>query len=947
MISNHTGHKNTFAFNNLVQLEIYRARFIIISFFLVVTVGGMECFSQNIYSFMGYTVNGSGQGYNSNGGAATSARITGPQGIAVDAAGKVYVAEFSNNRIRTITTAGKIGTAAGTCDGNTTSLGDGGAATDAHFNKPMDVALDAAGNIYIVEHNGTGSSCNIRKVTVSTGIITTIAGTGAAASSNDGGLATAASLNNPDGVAIDASNNVYIADVRSSRIRKITVSTGIISTVAGTKDVFGFSGDGGLATACQLNRPYGVEVDAAGNIYIADQTNNRIRKVTAATGNITTIAGNGTAGYTGDGGAATAANLNLPSNIAVDASGNIYISDQNNFCIRKVTVATGIITTVAGTGAAGYNGDGIAATTAQLNFNTGTSGSSQNVICGVALDAAGNIYIGDRLNRRVRKVTVATGLISTIGGNGVAGSIAEGARAPDHQLDFAKAVAVDASGNIYVISNAGNEVVWKVTAGIVSVAAGTGTPGYSGDGGLARSADIRVDGIAVDASGNLFISGGDCIRRVDASTTNITTIAGTGSGGYTGDNGPATSATLYTPVGNIAGIATDPAGNVYFTQYTASAASSCVRKINVSTGIITTVAGTGTAGYNGDGIAATAAQLNEPRGLAVDANSNIYIVDGLNYRIRKVTVATGLISTIAGTGTFGCTGDGGLATAAKVNYPEGISVDASGNVFIADAQCAVIRKITVASGIINVVAGNGTTGFSGDGGLATSAQLNTPTGISIAGNGNCLFIADWSNSRIRVVDFGGSCMAVLPVTVLAFHAQCIPGGVKCTWSTGSEQNNDFFVVQRSLDGKTWTDGGNVKGAGNSSTINNYEYIDDAVEPVSGSAIFYYRLKQTDFDGKYEYFGPVSVSCAAEDEWRLIVETFISNSSVHGTLFAPKDAELILNVADLQGKIVKQQKINAFKGSNYLSIEFPDVAAGMYFISLQNARVNLWQKIIKN
>jgi trimeric autotransporter adhesin len=327
-------------------------------------------------------------GYKGDGGPATSAGLYYPSGVAVDASGDIYIADNFNNRIRMVTrSTGIITTVAG--DGTFGYKGDGGPATSAGLFYPLGIAVDASGNIYIADT----SNNRIRLVTRSTGIITTVAGDGTYGYKGDGGPATSASLHNPWGIAVDASGNIYIADIDNHRIRLVTRSTGIITTVAGD-GTFGYRGDGGPATSAGLYYPYGVAVDASGNIYIADTSNNRIRLVTRSTGIITTVAGDGTAGYKGDGGPATSAGLYYPRGIAVDASGNIYIADFNDNRIRLVTRSTGIITTVAGDGTAGYTGDGGLATSAGLSFPNS-----------IAVDASGNIYIVDDGNNRIRLVS--------------------------------------------------------------------------------------------------------------------------------------------------------------------------------------------------------------------------------------------------------------------------------------------------------------------------------------------------------------------------------------------------------------------------------------------------------------------------------------------------------------------------------------------------------------
>jgi sugar lactone lactonase YvrE len=337
--------------------------------------------------------------------------------------------------------------------------------------------------------------------------ISTVAGNGTAGFSGDGGPATSAEMDNPTGVAVDSSGNIYFADPDNQRIRKVTASTGHMSTVAGN-GTYGFSGDGGAATSAELKNPDAVAVDSSGNVYIVDHTNSRIRKVTVSTGVITTVAGNGTTGYSGDGGAATSAELYWPEGVAVDSSGNIYIADSFSNRVRKVTVSTGVITTVAGSGTAGYSGDGSAATSAELNFPTG-----------VAVDSSGNIYIADIDNYVIRKVTASTGVISRVAGNGTAGFSGDSGLAISAELSTPAGVAVDTSGNIY-IGDYRNERIRKVTAstGNITTVAGNGTEGFSGDGGAATSAELNYpESVAVDTSGNFYIGdyGNLRIRKVN------------------------------------------------------------------------------------------------------------------------------------------------------------------------------------------------------------------------------------------------------------------------------------------------------------------------------------------------------------------------------------------------------------------------------------------------
>ncbi len=653
-----------------------------------------------------------GSSYRGDGGAAVEALLRFPEGVAVDGAGNLYIVDRNNDRIRKVDAAGVISTVAG--DGTRGFGGDGGPATAAQLDWPTGVAVDGAGNLYIADRNND----RIRKVDAA-GVISTVAGDGTRGFGGDGGPAVAAQLNRPQGMAVDGAGNLYIADSSTNRIRKVDAA-GVISTVAGD-GTRGFGGDGGPATAAQLNSPSGVALDGAGNLYIADLGNRRIRKVDAA-GVITTVAGDGTQGFGGDGGPATAAQLSFPIDVALDGADNLYIVDGSNQRIRKVDAA-GVISTVAGDGTRGFGGDGGPATAAQLDTPRG-----------VAPDGAGNLYIADGGNNRIRKVDSA-GAISTVAGGG---PIGDGGAAVAAQLDWPTGVAPDGAGNLY-IADRSNQRIRKVdAAGVITTVAGDGTRGSSGDGGPAVAAQLFAPrGVAPDGAGNLYIAdwGNSRIRKVDPAGV-ITTVAGDGTPGYGGDGGAATEAQLNYPIG----VALDGAGNLYI----ADRNNHRIRKVDAA-GAISTVAGDGTNGYGGDGGPAVGAQLSNPQGVAVDGAGNLYITDWSNRRIRKVDAA-GVISTVAGGGPYARDrGDGGPAVAAYLNSPRGVAPDGAGNLYIADGNR--IRKVD-AAGVISTVAGDGTPGYGGDGGPAATAQLDFPQGVALDEAGN-LYIADSSNDRIR------------------------------------------------------------------------------------------------------------------------------------------------------------------------------------------------------
>ena len=361
-----------------------------------------------------------------------------------------------------------------------------------------------------------------------------MAGGGLTGILGDEQAAISATLNYPYGVAVDAAKNIYIADTENNRIRMVTKSTGVITTVAGTGTA-GSTGDGGKATLATLNSPYCVVVDTSGNIFIADTLNNVIRVVMKSTGLIERAAGTGVFGDgIGDGGAATSAGLSNPNGVTFDTSENMYIADTLNNRIRMVTTLTGIITTVAGTGSSGFGGDGGPATLAALNSPSG-----------VAVDLSGNIYIVDTGFNRIRMVTKSTGIINTIAGTGSAGSGGDGAIATVATVNYPCDVALDASGNLYIADtdNYRIRVVMK-NSGIINPVAGAGSYGSTGDGGQAVLATFyNPHGIALDSMGNLYVadSGNNRVRMFILPTVTSKSVAAirNGKGNGNGDAIPA------------------------------------------------------------------------------------------------------------------------------------------------------------------------------------------------------------------------------------------------------------------------------------------------------------------------------------------------------------------------------------------------------------------------
>lgn len=661
-------------------------------------------------------------GSTGDGGTATEGRLTAPNGLAVDAKGNLYIADTGNDRIRKVTAGGGISTIAG--NGTRGFGGDGGAALSASLNVPTDVTVDATGNVYIVDQGNH----RIRKVTPD-GTIRTVAGSGSPGFSGDGGPAVQATLNSPSAIKIDKAGNILIADRDNHRIRKVNATDGRITTMAGNGNA-GFGGDGQQALVASLNKPSGVTVDASGNIFVADKDNHRIRRV-SADGMISTVAGSGTLGYNGDVLPATEARLNFPSAVAVDANGLLLIADYWNFRVRRVNLRDNSIRTLTGTGNDRFGGDGQVAATASVSFPAG-----------ITADATGNVFITDKGNQRIRKINQATAIIQTVAGSGNVGFCGDGLKAEGACFYNPTGLTVDDKGNFYLVDQ-GNQRIRRISKeGIVGTLAGNGQQDFSGDGGTAVAASFRYPTeVAVDASGNVYVSDqfNNRIRKVNATSGLVSTVAGSGGlPGYSGDGGPATSAKLYSPIG----LAVDAKGNLLV----ADSWNHCIRKVTQD-GIISTIAGTGTAGFDGDGGRAVDAQLSNPTGVAVGLEGSVYVCDRGNHRVRKIA-PDGKISTLAGKGTAGFSGDQGIATSASLKEPTGVAVDAKENIYLTDTGNNRIRRVGSADGIITTVAGTGKAGLSGDFGPALDASFNRPVSITIDRSGY-VYVVDQYNHRVR------------------------------------------------------------------------------------------------------------------------------------------------------------------------------------------------------
>ncbi len=723
--------------------------------------------------------------WNGASGVATSTLLYAPIGIALDRSGNLFIADSYNNVIREVvestTTATALGVPVGEMitvagnygKGNGGYGGDGGpaTATTAALDGPSGVAVDKDGNIFIADtYNNV-----IREVVESTispiprkvpvGDITAYAGnhsggsptpsggtpTSPGGGSGDGGPALDAKLHFPQGIFVAASGDLYFADTFNSAIREVNLQTGIISGVVGN-GTEGDSGDGGSANNAEVAQPFGVTLDGAGNIFIADTDNDAIRKVSVSTGVITTVAGGDASGYSSNNGPANASELTDPTSTAVDGSNNIFIADTSNNAVREVNAQTGQVTTVAGGN--------------QPVYHNPLSGPAD-----VAMDSTGDLFIADTDNNEVDEVNLATGTEIIVAGDGTAGDTGDGKLATDTELDSPEGVAVDGIGHLFIADTLNNEIrEVNLNSGILTTIAGDGTAGYtpSTSGVSATAAELNNPiGVALDNFGDLFIadSGNNLIEEIEPGAHglgdgNILTYAGEyndGLGGYSGDGQLATGAQLNGPQG----IAVGPTGNVFI----ADSDNNRIREVNGKTHVITTVAGDGTAGSTGDTITgvATDAELNDPIGVAAAGAGEILVADSGNDVVREVNLGSGMISPLAGDGGFGNGGDGGLATAAQLSLPQGLALVGS-NLFIADSGNNVIREVTGTGVITTVVGGNDGLLYTNNKGAATAATLASPDGIAVDSHGN-IFVADEKFNVIREVVESTSAATALGVAV--------------------------------------------------------------------------------------------------------------------------------------------------------------------------------------
>ena len=569
---------------------------------------------------------------------------------------------------------------------------------------------------------------------LSTPYVNTVTGTGIpGAPSTNNQVASNSQIGKVIGQpAADSANNLYIGTGNAGwRVQRIT-STGFNTTIAGNNQYF--YGDGKIPFAAAFGPRLAVSINAPGTLLITDISNVRIRYVTSDP-IVTTVAGTGVSAYSGDGGLAFNATFSTPTTTVTDLTGRVFIADTANQVIRSIVGST--INTYAGTGVIGNTGDGGAAITAKLNSPFG-----------LTVDSVNNLLFTDLSNCAIRRIS-PSGTIERIAGTYTNGFSGDGGLANSSIMAFPRGITVDSANNIY-FCDTGNSRVRRIDAvtNLIATVAGNGTPGFGGDGGLAVNANLSSPtGVAADSVGNIYIADtqNQCIRYLNRATSTITTVAGRPRiPGYGGDKSFATFAFLSSP----SHVAFDGSSGYY---YIADDGNNRIRYVNSATKIIFTAAGNGSPFTGGDGGPAVDAVFGSITSIATDSSENIYISDGLAHAIRKINAATSTITTIAGTGVGGFSGDGGLATSATVSSPQTIVIDPTNAIFFTDMNNQRVRRIDATTSTITSIVGTGVAGYNGDSISSINARLNYPKALTLDSLG-ALYIGDTQNFRIRRAD---------------------------------------------------------------------------------------------------------------------------------------------------------------------------------------------------
>ncbi len=665
-----------------------------------------------------------------------------PMGVVRRADGELIVVDYHAHRLWRIDRQGILHRFAG--DGVAGSEGDGGPALEARVRNPHDLCQDREGNLYFTDLG----NLTIRRINGVTGIITRVAGSGRKGRGGDGGPALEAEFDCPCGLAVDERGRVYISDEWSCNIRRVDPSSGTIEAWAGLSarhypseqgssrpfvgsglSLMGFHGDGGPAGQAAFYHPEHLAFDSKGDLYVCDNSNDRIRKISRATGVITTVLGNGQRASNGDGGLAVEASTLMPDAICLDVHDNLYVGEKYGFRVRKVEAATGMVATLVGTGVPGFGQEGLHGSVTECN-------SCEAAICA---DPDGTVHWGD-CSGRLRRYHGRTGIVTTaLGGT----SLHDGEAAPRAFLCGPGGLSMGPDRNLY-FADVWNQRIRAIDpeTGIIRTVAGNGARAYGGDGGPATDAYLgNPHDVSVDSMGRIVIADTrhGHVRRVEGDGT-IQAVAGAAFQWDKGDGGPANCACLVF----VMAVAHDSQDNIYI----GDAGVGRIRRIDRSSGIIDTVAGCGLPGYSGDGGPARQARIGAPTAIRFDVSGNLYFTDATYHVVRRVDCG-GRITTVAGSGEEGFSPDGTPALMARIHTPYGLAIARDGTIYFSDRHNQRVRRID-GDGLLETVAGSGDGGDSGEGGSALASRLNEPHGLCLYGE-DFLFISDHFNNRIKAV----------------------------------------------------------------------------------------------------------------------------------------------------------------------------------------------------
>ena len=669
-----------------------------------------------------------------------------PMGVVRRPDGDLMVIDYQWHRIWRIDRDGILHAFAG--DGIAGNSGDGGPAIEARFRHPHDLNQDRHGNLYLSDLGNN----TIRRIDYETGIITRVAGNGEIGRGGDGGPALEAELDCTCGVAVDRDGNVYLSSEWTNNIRRIDAQTGIVETVFGHHarhypsergdsrpysgrglSLGGYHGDGGPAKDAGFYHPEHLAFDSTGDLYVCDNSNDRVRRIDMRSGIIDTVLGNGQRASNGDGGPAAEASTLMPDAICLDVHDNLYVGEKYGFRVRKVERETGTVRTLVGTGEPGFGEEGLPGPVTRCN----------SVEAGICADPDGTVFWGD-CSGRLRRCDGGTGIVTTVLGGT---SVHDGENARAGFLNGPGGLSVGSDGTIH-IADVWNQRIRSIDpdTGIVRTIAGTGARAYGGDGGPAADAHLgNPHDVSVDRAGRVVIADTrhGHVRRIDRDGV-IRNVAGAAFQWDKGDGGPALSACLM----HVLAVTHGPDDDIYI----GDAGCGRIRRVDAQTGIITTVAGIGLPGNAGDGGPATRARIGSPTAIRVDGTGHLYFADDRYHVIRRVDADTGEISTLTGTGEAGFSPDGTRAASAAISVPRGLTLDNEGRVYFSDSGNNRVRRISE-NGLMETVAGSGDYGDTDRSVPALDAPLNEPHGLCFFDD-DVLLVSDHYNNRLKAVRIG-------------------------------------------------------------------------------------------------------------------------------------------------------------------------------------------------